>query len=397
MTAMTPMTLPARVIGGHDANDANDAACTLKFETPGAQRRQRGAGVVTSRQQPMTEYTDNILGQPAALRSLLAEMDLKAVQRVADRVRAGEFDRIILTGMGASLYAAYPAWCLLAAAGLPAWWLEAGELAETVSALVTPKTLVWIVSQAGHVPEGLSLLDRLAARPAALVLATTNQLDSPLAQRAGVAQPLHTAKENGVATRSFLNTLAATQLQALAMTGQDLAPAVDAFQAAADSIAGYLGDWDGLLARLDQLVPAVNRLLLLGRGASLAPALDGALVLKEAAWANAEGMSIGQFRHGPLELADPRLTVLVFEGAAPLAAADRRLAQTIVDCGGQAVLVSADGGAAPGGLPAPAAAGLAAPLAQIVPVQLLSLLLARRQGFEAAAFRHLGKVTWPGK
>ncbi len=345
----------------------------------------------------MTEYTDNILGQPAALRALLAELDLQALQHLADRVRAGEFDRIILTGMGASLFAAYPAWCLLAAAGLPAFWLEAGELAETASALVTPKSLVWIVSQAGHVPEGLALLDRLAARPAALVLATTNQLDSPLAQRAGLVQPLHTAKESGVATRSFLNTLAATQLQALAMTGQDLAPAVDAFQRATESIASYLKGWDGLLAQLDGLVPAADRLLLLGRGASLAAALDGALVLKEAAWANAEGMSIGQFRHGPLELADPRLTVLVFEGTAPLAAADRHLAQTIVDCGGRALLVSAAGVSARDILPAPAAVGLAAPMAQIVPVQLLSLLLARRQGFEAAVFRHLGKVTWPGR
>lgn len=345
----------------------------------------------------MTDYTDNILGQPAALRSLLAEINIDAVRRLAARVSAGEFDRIILTGMGASFYAAYPAWCLLTAAGLPAWWLEAGELAETASALVTPKTLVWIVAQAGQVPEGLALLDALATRPPALVLATTNQLDSPLALRAGLVQPLHTAKENGVATRSFLNTLAATQLQALAMAGLDLSPALEALGRAADALAGYLEGWDGILARLDELVPAANRLLLLGRGASLAAALDGALVLKEAARASAEGMSIGQFRHGPLELADPRLTVLVFEGAAPLAAADRHLAQTIVDCGGRAVLVTADGVSAPDRLPAPAADGPAAPMAQIVPVQLLSLLLARRQGFETADFRHLGKVTWPGE
>src|SRR5439155_13696224 len=111
---------------------------------------------------------------------------------------AGDFDRIILTGMGASFCAAYPAWCLLAAAGVPAWWVEAGELAEAASALVTPGSLLWIVSQAGHVAEGLALLDAVADRRPALVLATTNQPDSPLARRAGWVQPLHTAKENGV-------------------------------------------------------------------------------------------------------------------------------------------------------------------------------------------------------
>jgi len=343
----------------------------------------------------MSEYTENILGQPAALRSLLADIDRLALQRLGARVRAGEFDRIILTGMGASFYAAYPAWCLLAAAGLPAWWLETGELADAAPALVTPRTLLWVVSQAGRVPEGLALLAALADRPPGLVLATTNQPDSPLAQRAGVVQPLHTAQENGVATRTFLNTLAATQLQALALCGADLTPAFEAFHRVADTLAEYLTGWDSLLEQIGSLAPAVDRLLLLGRGASLAAALDGALVLKEAARANAEGLSMGQFRHGPLELADPRLTVLVFQGAGPLAAADQHLARTIVACGGRALLVSTDKASGPDHVPAPAADGLAAPLAQIVPVQLLSLILAQRQGFEAAAFRHLGQVAWP--
>jgi len=75
---------------------------------------------------PMSEYIDNILGQPAALSALLAGLDPEPLQQLAARVRAGEFDRILLTGMGASFYAAYPAWTILSAAGLPAWWLEAG-------------------------------------------------------------------------------------------------------------------------------------------------------------------------------------------------------------------------------------------------------------------------------
>jgi glucosamine--fructose-6-phosphate aminotransferase (isomerizing) len=342
----------------------------------------------------MTEYIDNILGQPAALRGLLAELDLAPVHHLAARVQAGDFDRIILTGMGASFYAAYPAWTLLSAAGLPAWWLEAGELAETASALITPKTLLWIVSQAGRVPEGLALLNILSARPPGLVLATTNEPDSPLARRAGLVQPLHTAPEKGVATRSFVNTLAVTQLAALAMAGQSLAPALAHLRQAAEALAAYLAGWEQTAEQFAALLPAADRLLLLGRGASLSAALGGALVLKEAARANAEGLSMGQFRHGTLELADPRLTVLVFEGPAPLAA-DRRLAQTIAGCGARALLISSREAPVLLSLPAPVAGGIASPIAQIVPIQLLSLLLARRQGFEAAAFRHLGKVTWP--
>lgn len=343
----------------------------------------------------MSEYTDNILGQPAALRSLLAELDLDLVGHLAGRVRAGEFDRIILTGMGASLFAAYPAFTILAGAGLPACWLETGELFGSARALVTPKTLLWVVSQSGKLPEGLAMLDELEGRPQALSLATTNQLDSRLAARAAIILPLHTATERGVATRSYVNSLAVTQLTALAMAGHDLAPALDGLRKASQALEGYLRGWEQTVAAFADLLPHPDRLLLLGRGASLAAALDGALVLKEASRMSAEGMSIGQFRHGPLELADSRLTVLVFAGSPSEAAADRRLARTIADCGAHALWIGNDGDQAPNTVPLPAADGIALPIAQIVPVQLLSIYLAHRQGFEAAAFRHLGKVTWP--
>ena len=343
----------------------------------------------------MSEYIDNILGQPAALRSVLAGLDLRLVSHLAGRVRAGDFDRIILTGMGASLFAAYPAYTILAGGGLPAWWLETGELAESARALVTPKTLLWVVSQSGRVPEGIALLDALSGRPPALVLATTNKLDSPLAARAGLVLPLHTAEEQGVATRSYVNTLAVAQLAALAMAGHDLSPALDLLGRASETLEAYLLSWEQTVAAFAHLLPQPDRLLLLGRGASLAAALDGALVLKEAARAHVEGMSIGQFRHGPLELADSRLTVLVFAGPASQAAADRQLARTIVDCGARAVWMGRDGDHSPDTVPVPAAEGIGLPIAQIVPVQLLSLYLAQGQGFEAAAFRHLGKVVWP--
>jgi glucosamine--fructose-6-phosphate aminotransferase (isomerizing) len=341
----------------------------------------------------MTEYTDNILGQPEALNSLLARTDMQLIHELGERTRSGEFDRIILTGMGASLCAAYPAWELLARAGLPAWWLETGALLNSARALITPNTLLWMVSQAGRGPEGRALLGALNGRRPKLVLATTNNPASPLAERADLVLPLHTAQENGVATRTLVNTLAVTQLAALAMAGRDLAPGIEALRRVSDALADYLRRWEQTAETIAELMPHPERLLLVGQGASLAAALDGALVLKEAARANAEGLSAGQFRHGPLELADARLTVLLFHGASPLDPADRQMAQTIIECGARALWVGAGGGGPVPALPTPAAEGIAWPIAQIVPIQLLSLHLARLGGFEAAAFRHLGKMT----
>ena len=343
----------------------------------------------------MNEYVANILGQPQALRSALEHFEREPFARLGARIQGGEFDRIILTGMGASLYVSYPAWLLLAQAGLPAWWVETGELLQSARALITPRSLVWLVSQSGRGPEQLDLLDAMTLQPARLVLATTNDSASPLAQRASLVLPLYTAAEKGVATRSYVNTLALTQLAAQTIAGQDVAPGIGALHHTASALEDYLSGWEDIVASLGELLPNPDRLILVGWGASLAAALDGALVLKEAARASAEGMSTGQFRHGPLELADSHLTVLVFDGPEPAATADRQLAQTIAECGARALRVSVAVDATRPALAMPAAQGLGLPIAQIVPIQLLSLYLARLGGFEAAAFRHLGKITWP--
>jgi glucosamine 6-phosphate synthetase-like amidotransferase/phosphosugar isomerase protein len=41
----------------------------------------------------------------------------------------------------------------------------------------------------------------------------------------------------------------------------------------------------------------------------------------------------------------------------------------------------------------PDATGIGAPLAEILPIQLLTLHLANELGVEAGKFRHIGKVT----
>ena len=340
----------------------------------------------------MSDYLPDILGQPQALQSALAGFDPAPLASLAERLRRGEFNRVILTGMGASYYAAYPAWLILAGAGLPAWLLDTSELLHSAQPLITPHSLLWIVSQSGKSPEAQALLASLAHGRPRLVLTTTNNPASPLAQQSGLVLPLHTGEEHGAATRTYVNTLAVTQLAALALTAQDLGAPRRAIQEAAHAIERYLEHWEQVVESMATLLPAPDRLIAVGRGASLAAACDGALVLKEAARANAEGMSVGLFRHGPLELADPRLAVLVLEGPPATAPLDRRLAQVIVDCGARALWLSPTPDPT---LPTPAAQGPGLPIAEILPFQLLSIYLARLAGFEPGAMRHLGRLAQP--
>lgn len=343
---------------------------------------------MTSERSPdVSPYVADIRDQPEALTTLF-EADIPAATRalLADLDR---FDRIVMTGMGASLHAMYPAYLRLAAAGMPVWCEETAELLGIQHGLTTASTLLWVASQSGESAEVAELLDRLAAVGGPVVLGVTNDVSSSLADGADEVLPLHSGPEHTVGTRSYLNTLAAMALA----TNVALASVPEGdLRAAPQVIHSYLEDWDGRLADIDRAVPGPPTFVL-GRGPSLGSARAGALVIKEAARCAVEGMSVPQFRHGPLEIADSGITVLLMAGVTADRGANESMRDNLVATGARCVWVSPDAHAEPT-IAAPALTSLdARPLGEIVPAQLLSVVLARRQGTEPGSFRHVDKVT----
>ena len=156
----------------------------------------------------------------------------------------------------------------------------------------------------------------------------------------------------------------------------------------------FLGeDWERSLDATARAIEEPGHLVALARGAALHAAWTGALILKEAVRYPAEGMSAGQFRHGPLELAGPTLTAILLEGPSGTAALNRALAEELVAAGSRVAWI---GGPAPRGarsLPSPGGSGIGARLGEIVPFQLLTVALAQHVGIEPGDFVHSSKVT----
>jgi glutamine---fructose-6-phosphate transaminase (isomerizing) len=377
-------------------------------------------------------YVLDILSQPQALRGALAKTDFAPLPGLAAGLNAGRFDRIVLTGMGASYYGLYPAWLHMAAAGLPAIWVDAAELVHHVPALVNGRTLLWIASQSGQSAEIISLLRQCESHPPAGLLAMTNDLARPLAHAAlrqdgqglQALLPLYAEPESTPSTRTYLHTLAIGQLAALGLVQAELAPHQAALQATADSIAAYLQDWRAHLQHLGEALDSTRSIVLVGRGLSLTSALSGALNLQEAAKLPALGLQAAEFRHGPLEMAGSGLTALVFAGEQndPTQAGaitwelNHKLWQELRELGVNAWLLGQPSHQAPlpgmergggvtaspfqgeawgeeGMLPIPSASGIGLPLAEIIPVQLMCVYLSQQAGVIPGTFRHIGKVT----
>ena len=290
-------------------------------------------------------YEADIAAQPEALRAFAAS----SLPGDLGGVRLDVFERIVLTGMGASHIAAHPAWRSLVVEGRPAWWVTTTQLLEAIE-LVTPKTLLWVTSQSGESAEVVSLLGRLAGelRPAA-ILGTTNDPTSTLARAADVTLPLHCGDEATVSTKSYVTTLASHARTLAALHGDDDGELVAEVLAAAADLESFNPSAGDLARRaldetaLDEtalegralegraLDGPVPRFAFVGARAQVPSALAGALLLKEAAKLPAEGYVGGEFRHGPLEIAGAGLTAVLFGDGTPngsLEALSRDLVRT---------------------------------------------------------------------
>lgn len=332
-------------------------------------------------------YVSDIRAQPAALEHLLLAGIPRDVRALLGNITA--FDRIVLTGMGSSLHGLYPTFLRLAAAGLPVWCEDAAELLGYHHGLITSSTLLWITSQSGESAEVTELLDRLTLSGGPTILAVTNDLDSSLGAAAHAALPLHSGPENTVGTRSYLNTLAACAIATSVALGE---PTESQLPSAPERIASYLDAWDDHLTQIGDAVPTPPTFIL-GRGSSLASARTAALIIKEAARCPVEGMSAPQFRHGPLEMADHDLTALVLAGSNGERVLNAQMRTDLRATGARCVWVDAESSLEPA-IATPRLSGRdSRVLAEILPMQLLTVVLAERSGREPGRFRQIDKIT----
>ncbi|HTX92270.1 MAG TPA: SIS domain-containing protein [Anaerolineales bacterium] len=336
-------------------------------------------------------YVDDLLHQPEALRDTLAALagaDFAPLAEFGDRLRRGSLRRVVLTGMGASFHALHPLLLGLLARGLPAQMMETAELVHHASGLLSADTLVVAVSQSGASAETLRLLERT---PRPVLAAVTNTPGSPLAGAAGALLLTRAGSETTVSCKTYLAALAALAVLEALLTGADPAETLAGLQGLPEAVAGYFSGLEGYLDLLAGPLAGVTYLALVGRGASLAAAGAGGLIVKEAAHFPAEGMSSAAFRHGPLEMASPQTFVLVYEGRDPTRALNRGLAADIREAGGKAALVESSPELGVFHLPTAPAVGL--PILEMLPAQVLSLALARLHGRIPGRFSHGSKVT----
>ncbi len=340
---------------------------------------------------PNAGYLRDILQQPAALEDTRLGLEGGlALGTLPERLAAGEFGRILLTGMGSSFHVLTPLFYTLTGQGLPALMVETGELIHHAPRLLDGGSLVVAVSQSGRSAEIVHLLDQAAQRGAP-VLGVTNTPGSPL-DRFSAARLLTAAGEEAtVSCKTYVASLLALGWLAESLTGGSLEGIRRSSQAAVPVVQTSLNAWQEHTAALEKTLTGIEHIFLAGRGNSLAACGTGGLITKESAHVHAEGMSSAALRHGPLEMLGPNCFVLVFAGSLETRGLNANLYEEVRGMGIPAGWVDMGQGAGPFALPA--ADESLRPILEILPVEMMTLALARLRGRVAGIFEHGAKVT----
>lgn len=338
---------------------------------------------------PLTPFERDIADQSEALRQLARH----AARDELAAVLHGRYDRVIFTGMGSSHFAALPSWRGLTAHGSSTWWIDTGQLLDSPR-LVTPDSLLVITSQSGASGEITAMLspgDPHRIRPRAVV-GITNEADSPLARSADAIIALCSGAEATVSTKSYLNSLAAHQELVGIMTGT---PATRGSLTDTAAVLDELNPANAAEALSRVAAMASNpRIAYIGSQDHAATALYAGLITKEAAKVAAEGFIGGEFRHGPLELAGPGLTAVLFGAwAGDTSSPVPGLAADLTASGADVTLVGDLVRPGARTVPIPHGRTLTELAASAVVAQHIAVHLARARGIEPGQFTYGQKVT----
>ncbi|MBX3195878.1 MAG: SIS domain-containing protein [Microbacteriaceae bacterium] len=297
-------------------------------------------------------FLREILGQPDAMRSCVA--GLRTQRDALDAVRtaaAQSADPLVVTGMGSSYDAALAVTSVLAREGAQVVCATASEFLHFQSPAIRAGSVVVVISQSGLSAEAVRLAAVLRARGDVTLVSITNGLGNDLAGIADIALDMNAGDEIGPSTKTYVATMVVLAVLArVLLDGGELAleDTLRTAEAAADRLEMALHDPEASALALETWWGERERLVFVGRGAGLATAELAALVMKEAAHIGAFALESAEFRHGPMEMADPGLAVAIVDIERVTSSLEHGLARDLREAGAAVLLIgSEDADAAP--------------------------------------------------
>ena len=348
-----------------------------------------------------------IFAQPQVLQETMeGRIGKQAVLEESFGVGAKDiFDRteaITIVACGTSYYAASVArYWIEDLVGIPCQVEIASEFRYRKIA-VLPNTLFVTITQSGETADTLAALRIAKEAGYFATLTICNVPTSSTVRESDLAVMLQVGTEVGVAstkafTAQLINLLLLTLLlgRRRGLAGDQEAKIVAGLRQLPDAIDSVLA-LDLAIAELAKQFIEKHHALFLGRGSLYPVALEGALKLKEISYIHAEGYAAGELKHGPLALVDDDMPVIAVAPNDDLLEKLRSNLQEVKARGGELfVFADTDSAFEPEAgvtvIHVPKIDPILAPIAYVVPLQLLAYHVAVHKGTDVDQPRNLAK------
>lgn len=181
--------------------------------------------------------------------------------------------------------------------------------------IITPGTIVFVISQSGETADTLAALREAKVR-GAKVFGITNVVGSTIARETDGGIYTYAGTEIGVAsTKAFTSQVTVLVLLGILLGRMDqLSPAygkrfLKELKLIPEKVDIILKNNDYIRNIAKTIVNSTNAIYL-GRGIHFPVALEGALKLKEISYIHAEGYPAAEMKHGPIALIDKNMPVI---------------------------------------------------------------------------------------
>lgn len=343
----------------------------------------------------------DITGQPQAYRDLVKTGPARWDEALKDMPDGWlRPSRVVLTGMGSSYFAslgvlpAWNRWGLRTSVELSSELLHHGE------GRLQAGDLLVAVSQSGESAEVVALLQQLEGR-GVHVIGVTNRADSTLARLAPFSLVMDVAPDRSVAVKSHGASLLTLLYLGLRLSGRGLDEWHDGSEQAISALERGMAHgetWRNLGRSLLEQAPGRRpAIAVLARGPHMAAAREGALLFNEVSKLPAWAEDGGEFRHGVIEVGEPGMVAVVLVSGDHTAELNLNLIAELLRTGSLVLacvpeglrqqVPTPDGSGPLHILKIPAVKGDFAAVAQVLPLQWLSLGLAEGRGLTPGLFR----------
>jgi glucosamine--fructose-6-phosphate aminotransferase (isomerizing) len=228
-------------------------------------------------------------------------------QQAAEKIKARNISNVIILARGTSDNAGhYLKFLIEVKLGLPVGLASPSSVSIYGAKVDFKNTLVVALSQSGKSPDLLAFASA-SKEGGALLIAMTNNSDSPLAKAGDIHIDLSAGPEIAVAaTKSYSAELLASLLLVDSWIGNKREVRSHLVDSSRECIAN-LGEVDSFANSLD----AKREIVVIGRGYAYANAKELALKIQETSYIPVQGMSSADYQHGPIATLNSDSQVIV--------------------------------------------------------------------------------------